>query len=304
MAYAVQVMETFALLAAVVSVLAALPLFWLALLLRKRYPGVIVSCYLAVQVLLVLFLVVEFAPVFGAPHRVLPSFAFSIRAVLFLLLPAFLHRILLPLDRLRRDLLWGAVALLLLIRVWIGEGLIAGRGLAWPAGLSFSLPYLGLAGYVAWLIVSHLGKLSDRRVRRLLAFFAVLFPVHFLLATANDYAFAWEGAVFPPGWGAPFHACCFLLWNLVFLAFLSRFLELRPIPLVAGASFSLDEAQRGGLSEREREVVDLLLAGCTRPEIADRLCISEFTVKTHIRNIYSKLDVRNRIGLAEFFRKI
>jgi LuxR family maltose regulon positive regulatory protein len=48
------------------------------------------------------------------------------------------------------------------------------------------------------------------------------------------------------------------------------------------------------LSDREYEVLNLLVAGLTNPEIADQLVISVGTVKTHVHNIYSKLDVRNR----------
>jgi LuxR family maltose regulon positive regulatory protein len=48
------------------------------------------------------------------------------------------------------------------------------------------------------------------------------------------------------------------------------------------------------LSDRELEVLHLLVAGFTNPEIADQLVISVGTVKTHVHNIYSKLGVRNR----------
>ncbi len=48
------------------------------------------------------------------------------------------------------------------------------------------------------------------------------------------------------------------------------------------------------LSGREREVLDLLAAGCSNREIARRLVISVGTVKRHINNIYGKLDVHSR----------
>jgi LuxR family maltose regulon positive regulatory protein len=48
------------------------------------------------------------------------------------------------------------------------------------------------------------------------------------------------------------------------------------------------------LSERELEVLRLLAAGLTTPEIADQLVVSVGTAKTHTHNIYSKLGVRNR----------
>jgi LuxR family maltose regulon positive regulatory protein len=48
------------------------------------------------------------------------------------------------------------------------------------------------------------------------------------------------------------------------------------------------------LSEREVEVLQLIAQGLTNAEIASRLFLSLHTVKSHARNIYSKLSVRNR----------
>lgn len=48
------------------------------------------------------------------------------------------------------------------------------------------------------------------------------------------------------------------------------------------------------LTERELEVLRLLAAGCTNDEIADQLFISINTVKTHVSNLYLKLEVKRR----------
>ena len=48
------------------------------------------------------------------------------------------------------------------------------------------------------------------------------------------------------------------------------------------------------LSEREREVLRLLITHLSRSEIADRLGISMNTVRFHVKNIYSKLGVHSR----------
>lgn len=49
------------------------------------------------------------------------------------------------------------------------------------------------------------------------------------------------------------------------------------------------------LTERESEIIPLLAEGLSNKEIAERLCIAPYTVKTHLKNIYKKLVVKNRI---------
>jgi LuxR family maltose regulon positive regulatory protein len=48
------------------------------------------------------------------------------------------------------------------------------------------------------------------------------------------------------------------------------------------------------LTEREVEILELLAAGLTNPEIAEKLVISAGTVKKHASNIYGKLGVSSR----------
>ncbi len=49
------------------------------------------------------------------------------------------------------------------------------------------------------------------------------------------------------------------------------------------------------LTNREEEVLQLLAKGYSYQEIADKLTITENTVRTHIRSLYGKLDVNNRV---------
>jgi DNA-binding CsgD family transcriptional regulator len=55
-----------------------------------------------------------------------------------------------------------------------------------------------------------------------------------------------------------------------------------------------------GLSQREVEVLHLLVAGKSNREIADTLCISTNTVANHVRNILTKTNTANRTEAATF----
>ena len=48
------------------------------------------------------------------------------------------------------------------------------------------------------------------------------------------------------------------------------------------------------LSDREREVLDLIASGATNREIAGELYLSPHTIKEHTSGLYRKLKVRNR----------
>ena len=56
--------------------------------------------------------------------------------------------------------------------------------------------------------------------------------------------------------------------------------------------------QAEALSQREKEIVACLAKGMPNKEIADRLCLSVYTVQTHRRNIIRKTHIRSLSGLT------
>jgi DNA-binding CsgD family transcriptional regulator len=88
---------------------------------------------------------------------------------------------------------------------------------------------------------------------------------------------------------------------LVLRAFLSRFYRPIPAGTFEGPKLSL-LCERHGLSNREGEILGLLLRGKSNKEIERDLYISPHTVRNHIHNIYQKLGVGSRLQLMNFVR--
>jgi two-component system, NarL family, nitrate/nitrite response regulator NarL len=64
------------------------------------------------------------------------------------------------------------------------------------------------------------------------------------------------------------------------------------------ADSAAKDRERSPLSQREREIVVLVAQGFKNKEIAERMFISEQTVKNHLHNIFDKLGVSDRLELA------
>ena len=66
----------------------------------------------------------------------------------------------------------------------------------------------------------------------------------------------------------------------------------------------VDETPAGSetLTSRQQEILTLVAEGMTNAQIAQRLYLSEFTIKQHLRHTYKLLGVRNRTEAAKLFR--
>jgi two-component system, NarL family, nitrate/nitrite response regulator NarL len=70
--------------------------------------------------------------------------------------------------------------------------------------------------------------------------------------------------------------------------------DMAPLPHQAAPR----ERERSPLSQREREIVALVAQGFKNKEMAEKMFISEQTVKNHLHNIFDKLGVSDRLELA------
>jgi DNA-binding NarL/FixJ family response regulator len=77
-----------------------------------------------------------------------------------------------------------------------------------------------------------------------------------------------------------------------------------PPALQAALTAALGEQTDKKVTAREREIIRCVSLGLRNGEVAERLRISEGTVKTHMNNIFHKLGVRDRVELALYAVRI
>ena len=78
-----------------------------------------------------------------------------------------------------------------------------------------------------------------------------------------------------------------------------------PVPVPAPATFVLN-AQRQeqlGITPRELEILTQIAAGLSNKEIAERLYVSENTVKTHTASVFEKLNARRRTQAVQLAKQ-
>jgi DNA-binding NarL/FixJ family response regulator len=74
-------------------------------------------------------------------------------------------------------------------------------------------------------------------------------------------------------------------------------------PASSGPASSSPAAPPDGLTQREAEILALIAQGLTNPEIAERLFLSNHTVKTHISRIFAKTASRDRVAAIGYARR-
>lgn len=77
------------------------------------------------------------------------------------------------------------------------------------------------------------------------------------------------------------------------------------VPVPADGPFVRDEARlrKLGITPRELEILEALAAGLSNKEIADRLFVSENTVKTHAARVFAKLSAKRRTQAVQLAKE-
>lgn len=177
----------------------------------------------------------------------------------------------------------GDVALLITVQRWVFLGFLF-------------LTYL--AGWV--LTESFARETAGLHERRFIKNFSTTYLLYMVLC-CGIFLFLTRHPVFPVAF-----IFFFLAWHLIPILFLNLHLGKHHAPATSlHPDFeSKLEAFSGkyDISNREREVVQLICKGYTNQEISESLFISLQTVKDHVHHIFVKTGVRNRVQLTNLIR--
>ena len=83
-------------------------------------------------------------------------------------------------------------------------------------------------------------------------------------------------------------------------------LIVREVPVPATQTFALNEQRLKdlGITRRELEILELIAQGMSNREIADKLFVSENTVKTHSSRLFDKLSARRRTQAVQIGKEM
>ena len=96
------------------------------------------------------------------------------------------------------------------------------------------------------------------------------------------------------------------IWLGLTLTKKKEVLIVREVPVPAPAPFSLNEQRLKdlGITPRELEILELIAQGLSNREIADKLFVSENTVKTHLSRLFDKLSARRRTQAVQIAKEM
>lgn len=199
-----------------------------------------------------------------------------------------------------------ACAALLLVNsaLIVGSGRLGISGRFWQSYNLAEIAVIGCAILSAIYLLLRSGRLSDFLAGAVRMFGAIYLAAFiFVTVVLSVGTLLYQGGTLRT---MQLNALFLILYNLAPLFWIARYRRL--IPLLEPEPHSSGPAgdtlaNSYGITPREREVLDLACAGNTNQEIADALFISLQTVKDHVYSIYRKTGVRNRVELANLFRR-
>ena len=96
------------------------------------------------------------------------------------------------------------------------------------------------------------------------------------------------------------------IWLGLKLTAKERVVVVKEVPVPAAAPFTLNQQKLGdlGITPRELEILGLIAQGLSNREIAERLFVSENTVKTHSSRLFEKLSAKRRTQAVQLGKEL
>jgi DNA-binding CsgD family transcriptional regulator len=96
------------------------------------------------------------------------------------------------------------------------------------------------------------------------------------------------------------------IWLGLKLTGKERVVVVKEVPVPAAAPFTLNQQKLGdlGITPRELEILGLIAQGLSNREIAERLFVSENTVKTHSSRLFEKLSAKRRTQAVQLGKEL
>jgi DNA-binding CsgD family transcriptional regulator len=154
--------------------------------------------------------------------------------------------------------------------------------------------------YATGMVLLHFKDITDPILRSILKAYFGIFILWLVSMGAQTAVFAGlsESSIWR---GAPIAQLVYQIsMSTLILYFAGRYVY-RPEP-VPGSLLARDFVERFGISNRESEIIALIIQGYKNNKIGEKLFISTRTVKNHVYNIYQKTKVENKVQLMNLIR--
>ncbi|NPV02515.1 MAG: hypothetical protein HPY53_14165 [Brevinematales bacterium] len=271
-----------------------------------RHNKTVLWIYLIIQLMLLSYLIVGFIADFWSvkdtPDLIEARLLFCIRNTYVFLFPYFFHTLFRPKRELLRNISFGAEALLLTGLVLSPLFYDSSTSSYGPGYIIAILAQAVAMVYVFFIAFKNVKNIDNPKVKVLLVVFSIMMAAQYVLIYGIGYLHWFEGINTPFLRETFFNPIFYMLWNIAFLWSMLEVFVLKETRPCTVDERELKNKEEANLTEREWEISIMVMEGRTAKMIAEELGISEHTVKTHVKNIYQKSGVKNRVGLTNYLK--
>jgi len=138
------------------------------------------------------------------------------------------------------------------------------------------------------------GKINKKILKTIFILCTIFFPGFIIDTFSQKLQVEWK--IIP--YGLEFSIIFYLTWNIISIIYVVQYFLSRTA-IVRAPTITQEFIKKYSISEREREIIELIIKGYSNKQIAETLFISLQTIKNHVYNIFRKVGVESRTKLIE-----